>query len=125
MTNYFWWLLMVSMVMLLIISLFITIRQMRSWKPPLQSKEKWKRSTITGIGVICFTFAILTIIDLSTSTRAIMNWTLESTILSVCFILPFGFFAIIGSYIGYGFLDSLKLQGSRLTKSEEKDKNEN
>jgi hypothetical protein len=124
MTIYIWWLLMGSMVILLIVSLFITFRQMRPWKSPMQSREKWKRSTITGVAVISFAFAMLTILDLSTSTQAMMKWTFESTILSLCFILPFGFFAIVGSYIGYGLLDSLKQQGLKSIKREGKDKND-
>ncbi len=80
----------------------------RYWIPPMSKREKISRSLYTGISVMVLLPSALSVVDLTSAPNAIENWSLSSFLLLLCLGLPFGLVAILGTYMRFTVLDSIR-----------------
>jgi cytochrome bd-type quinol oxidase subunit 2 len=105
------WILVGILLIFMLIFVIVSVLQMRPWQKPISSRERWKRSMLTGISVMVFVFSLLTMMDLTKSADALNKWSISSLLMLICFLIPLGAIAVIGSYFGFGILDGLRRKG--------------
>ena len=91
-----------------ILSMIFVVWQARYWHVPMSRNEKISRSLKTGLGLIICMVSSLSVLDLTRTSDEIKSWNFSSLFLLICFSIPIGVIAAIGSYVRFTNLDKLR-----------------
>lgn len=106
-------------ILLFLISLALVIWQTaRSLNPPMDKRERIKRSLLIAIGTATCMYSGMILIYVFGVNSSLDEWSRTSYLGLICLITPFFFASFIGSYINFGVLTMLENKKNKMFKKE-------
>ncbi len=109
----------ILIIFIFLISLTLAIWQnARSLNPPMDKRERIKRSLLIAIGTATCMYSGMMLIFIFIGNAFIDEWSSTIYIVLICLITPFFFASFIGSYINFGVLTMLENKKNKMFKKE-------